>query len=225
MVRRGIVDTQFSKRCEGTRGSFLGRILAVASLALAVTFGIYGQARAATKTLTTIMAAQPDSPVRIIACSAYLGNSNGSFAFEWPSDRGLEDFTSHELVTFKNLTAQTVQAVEFRLKTFDISGGPLDIISLIAHGTFSPGIEIRKGPFDQFNPHGQALDKIVCSVERVRFANGSVWSSGDLVWSDLRTTRRSDSKSGASANPATCPHVYALVRCTGYVTHSAGGRA
>ena len=155
------------------RGSAALKLLAVAA---ALLLSLAAATRAeAYKALATHVLPQANSPVRIIDCAAQLGR--GVSVLDWSSERGLEDFSLNEHVSFENVAARLVQTVDLRFAGFDVFGGALDAISVSASGKFSPGVLIRLGPLAQFNPHGQELDAIECSIARVMFADGSSWSA------------------------------------------------
>ena len=74
-------------------------------------------------------------------------------------------------VTFVNRASQTATDVTFRV-AYDYRTA-----LLTDHGKFSPGARIST-TFDQFNGANYFRDEPdSCAIERVRFADGSVWSA------------------------------------------------
>ena len=132
-------------------------------------------ASASTSLPTTIV--ENGAPISIDQCTAALqttagGNTSGSLS---------------EYVDFSNVSQRTAIEVRFAFETVDASRRTERIFTGDKAGSFPPGIAIDHSKALPGDPNymRQTIDivpsvaKVLCSVQMVRFDDGSVWHEGD----------------------------------------------
>jgi hypothetical protein len=118
-----------------------------------------------------------DNPAQPISgkCAAFLHDS----------DVGNVNYYLWIWVQFQNQTQETVTAAEFQITISDTFGSVLGSVTGEDDGTFSPGVLI--------NPHSNMIgtmqpqfsflniwptaSSVQCSIRRVKYIDGTVWSS------------------------------------------------
>jgi hypothetical protein len=132
-------------------------------------------AAAASSLQTTIV--ESGAPISIDQCGAVL---------ERAADGSL-DYHLSESLDFTNVSQRTAVEVRFAFKIVDPIGRTEHTLVGERLGSFAPGIPVdqpaalRADP----NPTGQTIDAVpsgatvLCSVQMVRFDDGSVWHEGD----------------------------------------------
>ncbi len=125
--------------------------------------------------LSTAIAPQFDAPIRIVSCLARLGDVDYSGAFGRSSELG--DYLVREQVSFVDVSPKEANAVTFAFDLSDIFSNDAGAVSGTIAGRYSHGALIRLNPWalQEFSDHGPALQKVLCSVDRVNFADGSTW--------------------------------------------------
>jgi hypothetical protein len=136
--------------------------------------------------VATAIFAQSDSPVRIESCGAVANDYQNNTV-----DPPAYAYTEVEVdVAFRNTSDRTVAAAKFGLIPFDpfdkaLTSGSEGTVS----GNYSPGVLIephRAGLANVLQPDASAwtldvyeqdVSKVVCLVESVRYADGSVWNA------------------------------------------------
>lgn len=126
--------------------------------------------------LSTRIASQPTSPVRILSCEASLLDT----------DVGNIDYYLAAAVSFENTSPKTASAIEFGFREFDVFGSFLGGTAGQMTGTYSTDVEIdpRKNPITNLpwpiwrwiNLYDTA-SAVKCSVEKVLFDDGTIWSA------------------------------------------------
>ena len=132
-------------------------------------------AGASTSLPTTIV--ENGAPISIDQCTAALqttavGSTSGSLS---------------ESVDFSNVSQRTAVEVRFAFETDDASGRTERIVTGDKAGSFPPGIAINhsRAVAADVEVMRQTIDtvpnvtKVFCSVQMVRFDDGSVWHEGD----------------------------------------------
>jgi hypothetical protein len=110
---------------------------------------------------------QPDAPVQVIGCTAgiqFTGN-------RW----GTTYSTLNTAVDFKNASPKTAVAVLFRLQMTSAFGNVMDNQFAQASGQFAPDTVIKGNHWSDTDTW-PGLSIIQCSVNRVQFSDGSVWT-------------------------------------------------
>jgi hypothetical protein len=128
---------------------------------------VFGASVATAQTMqkyATTISEQPDSPVNIERC--FVWNYNGL----------------REQVEFRNATDdKTVIAVRFYFMASDAFGDAMTpIASADATNTVAPGVLISRYANHWVDPLNPWTDpkSVTCSVDKVRFADGTVWKAG-----------------------------------------------
>ncbi|MDE2480682.1 MAG: hypothetical protein KGN02_00655 [bacterium] len=116
----------------------------------------------------TAIETQPSAPVQITACTSATGHSSGV----WGTDSdGL-----HLAVSFRNRSAKVVSAVLVGFQLQNQFGDTLGRVSTQATGHFSPGVLIENQHWDGENDW-PGFSTLICSVKRVLYSDGTVWSA------------------------------------------------
>jgi hypothetical protein len=106
----------------------------------------------------------PGAPVSIEGCVTQVGD------------------TMVSVPEFTNTSQQTIDAVQFKIDFYDAFDASLGSEEVQKAGTFSPGVQIRVKrlfgiplEYDCLYPASNAV-KTTCSVDKVRYADGTLWT-------------------------------------------------
>lgn len=133
--------------------------IAIAMFLLA-TLGVVAAASAAA-TLTTAIV-ENGAPISVDECTAVL--QKDSLA---------------ERVDFTNVSQLTATEVRFAFEIVDTIGRIKQIVSGDVVGSFAPAQPVHRGDVQQKIDTLPSGAKILCTVQMVRFGDGSVWHEGD----------------------------------------------
>lgn len=137
-----------------------------AFLALLMAFSIGGSAGASDVAVYVIP--QPDAPVSITTCT--LEKQAVELA------RGVYVHGVNFGVEFKNESGKSAVAVMFQFTMSDSFGTVLDTRLRESLGTFSPGVVVGNIHWLEVDSW-PTLGEMGCSVQRVRFQDGTIWTS------------------------------------------------
>ena len=117
-----------------------------------------------------------NGPVQIETCKAWLSDTSV----------GNRNYYISQAVSFENGASQPIVAVRFAFQVLDPFGQPVRTMTGDATGTFAPQVLIQPG-FRQGGAVGNSwtainispsIDSVVCDVQLVRFADGTLWHQG-----------------------------------------------
>lgn len=118
----------------------------------------------------------PDSvaPITIDRCAVSVQKTPAGYAFS-------------DYVDFTNVSQRTADEVRFAFRIVDAAGRTRSSLTDDKVGEFAPGIAIDHSSTAATNPSPRpqaigvvpASAEVVCSVQMVRFDDGSVWNFGD----------------------------------------------
>lgn len=131
---------------------------------------------------TVTVSSQPNSPIQIKYC--WIGYEDSS--------AGSKNYFLGQAVSFTNMGAQDVVAIEFEFDLLDNFGDKVGTLTGQKTGTFSPQvlIDVQRNVFTGLPLKWEwetintwpGLATVTCSVRRAKFADGTIWresGSGD----------------------------------------------
>jgi hypothetical protein len=126
------------------------------------------------------------SPIRIDACRAALIDKAGYGGVVTQILTRQSNFYVASAVDFTNVSTQPVETVRFVFEVRDTFDEVTQTLGLDWAGTFTPDVQIHArrnlagtvGAVGQQNTAG-IVKSVVCRVNDVRFADGTVWRYGD----------------------------------------------
>lgn len=110
---------------------------------------------------------QPGAPIQLTACAAGVQFSRN----RW----GTTNSALNTVVDFRNASSKTAVAVLIRFQISNALGAVLDNLFEQATGLFSPD-SVIKGNHWSDTDTWPGLTIMQCSVNRVQFSDGSVWT-------------------------------------------------
>jgi hypothetical protein len=145
------------------------KLLGIALATVVICALLIAPARAA-KRLVVDLVDQPSAPVAITSCRAVEGYNDARTLLVLLESVGLNDRTGD------SAKSNPVQDVDIRFDFYDSSG------ALLGYKTATRNINQRDVPEDRFgwsstNPRMDEVDRQRCTVTRVSFLNGSVWTA------------------------------------------------
>jgi hypothetical protein len=126
----------------------------------------------ADQSITTHIASQPNSPVSISYCEARLTDS----------ESGLANYTLNLGADFTDGWTQPAAAVRVRFSLKDAFGAGLHDIGGTSVGPFPIAKKVSAAGtngWDTINVWSNTIDSVTCSIDSVKFADGTIWKDGD----------------------------------------------
>jgi hypothetical protein len=82
---------------------------------------------------------------------------------------------------FTNVSGRSISAIRFGFRELDTFGEGPDYAGFVNdwNGDVAPGQSFSGNKAQGYNLSGGDVASVICSVRKVRFSDGSVWSNGD----------------------------------------------
>lgn len=141
------------------------------ALVLLMALGVLGRTGYAGPKSTTKIVAQPDAPVRIVTYSADYVERTSTY-----TEQGI-----HHRLEYQSSSQKPVAAVQFGLVSFDVFNDFIGRTGGISLEAMPPGGKALKGGWVTRAYGDFAFLTGVAYVQRVRFADGEIWSADEIA--------------------------------------------
>jgi hypothetical protein len=119
-------------------------------------------------------------PVRIDSCAAGYGKDTASAGIPFVNVSQTDTNLIGASYGFTNVSQRPISTIRFAFRELDAFGeGPAyGVFVYDWNGMVQPGASYTANAAQGYNLTGGDVATIVCSVQKVRFADGSVWDGG-----------------------------------------------
>jgi hypothetical protein len=123
------------------------------------------------------------SPVRIDSCAAGYGKDTASTGIPFVSVSQTDTNLIGASYSFTNVSQRPISTIRFAFRELDAFGeGPeYGVFVYDWHGDVQPGASYAANAAQGYNLTGGDIARVVCAVQKVLFADGSVWSAGSTA--------------------------------------------